>query len=43
MPEVGIDGEHSQIGVITDNIILNRQVKYILHGGNVKQYPSFEI
>ena len=43
MPEVRIDGEHSQVGVITDNIILNRQVKHILRGGNVKQCPSFDI
>ena len=29
-----IHGEHSQIGVITDNNILDCQVKYILQGGN---------
>jgi hypothetical protein len=35
-------GEHSQLGVIADNIILNCQVKYILQGGDVKQCWSFD-
>ena len=35
---VQIYGEHSQPVVITDNIIRDCQVKYILQGGNIKQY-----
>ena len=37
-----IHGTHSQLDVITDNIILDCQVKYILQGGNVKRCSSFD-
>jgi hypothetical protein len=35
-------GEHSQLAVITDNIILSCQVKYILQGQIVKRCSSFD-
>ena len=37
-----IDGGHSQLVVITDNIILSCQVKYILEGQIVKRCSSFD-
>ena len=38
-----IDGEHSQFSEITDNIMLSCQIKYILHSGDLKECPSFDI
>jgi hypothetical protein len=41
-PKNGIYGEHYQLGVITDNIILDCQVKSISQGVDVKQCSSFD-